>query len=299
MTATAPTRPLSDAQHSEAHAMIRALSITEWGKSLVEGLEDIRYFHGEGEAYDLGHGGRLVFGIDYYGEYGPRIGAVLLPSTKDSLFYETGDYLEEEVEGALFWDFEDDAPVLIPRVLGEWAAELVLTRSSVPVVECREAQPVACTIKGQEGASVTAPMSQLESLPGLVRDKWAHKKADEARVDKTDEDRYGNVREHHTLPGYEDGAVVVHGFSAGEISRMLYWTKRRDEDFWKTEGNLEWLKAALHWATGFSCFREVESLPYSEVVHRFETGDYWGNGEHLSESDSPEWERALMEYEEA
>ena len=294
MTATASTRPLSDAQHSEAHTMIRALSITPWGRALVEGLERIRYFHGEGEAYDLGHGGRLVFGVNHWGEYGPRVGAVLLPSANDHLFYETRDYLEEEVEGALFWDLKHDSvPVLIPRVLGEWAAELVLTKSSVPVLECREARPVACMIKGQEGAFVTAPMSEIKSLPGLVRDKWAHKKAAEILVNKEEEDEWWWHCYHNALPGYGVNAEILPSVRAGE-ARAILLAILENETWWQDE-SAELLRATLQWATGFTQFHKVASLSHEGIVRQLESGDYWGREGILTELDLSERRRVLME----
>lgn len=292
MTATASSRPLTDEQHFEAHVMIRALSITEWGRSLVEGLERIRYFHSSGEAYDLGHGGLLVFGIDGYDECGPRVGTILLPGANDNLFYETGDYLEEEVEGALFWGDKDNAPVLIPRVLGEWAAELVLTQSDVPIVQCREAQPVSCTIKGREGASVTAPMSELESLPGLVRDKWAHKKAAEILVDKDEEDEWWEEFYHNALPGYGVNAEILPGVRAGEV-RSILLAILNTESWWQDEPT-ELLLTALQWATGFTRFHEVASLSHEGIVRRLEDGDYWGREGILAEIDLS-GKRILME----
>lgn len=274
---------LTNEQHSEAHTMIRALSITEWGRALVEGLERIRYFHSNGEAYDLGHGGRLVFGVDEYEECGPRVGAVLLPGANGNLFYETGDYLEEEVEGALFWGDKDSAPVLIPRVLGEWAAELVLTRSDVPIVQCRESQPVACAIEGHEGASVTAPMSQLESLPGLVRDKWAHKKAEEVLVDKEEEDEWWEEFYHNALPGYGVNAEILPGISAEEI-RAILLAILNNESWWQDEPT-ELLRATLQWATGFARFHEVALLSHEGIVRRLEDGDYWGREGLLADID--------------
>ena len=42
--------------HENLHHMITALSFTDEGQDLVRGLEDMRYYHRDGESFYLGDG---------------------------------------------------------------------------------------------------------------------------------------------------------------------------------------------------------------------------------------------------
>ena len=126
---------LNHVNHEAAHAMIQALSLTEAGSDLVKALEGIRYYHKAADVYDLGYGGILVEAFDegsdgdFYWE-----GSVLIPSQRDRLIYESAAYQDEPVQGALFWGwgYGDDGSgcIVIPRVLGEWAAQCAIEHAT-------------------------------------------------------------------------------------------------------------------------------------------------------------------------
>lgn len=122
---------LNHVNHEASHYMIQALSMTDEGHKLVKALEDIRYYHRAADVYDLGYGGILVEAFDEDSD-GDRYweGSVLIPSKRDRLIYKSAAYQDEPVQGALFWGWgygdDDSGCIVIPRILGEWAAECAL-----------------------------------------------------------------------------------------------------------------------------------------------------------------------------
>lgn len=214
---------LNQVNHEAAHAMIQALSLTEAGSDLVKALEDIRYYHKAADVYDLGYGGILVEAFDEDSD-GDRYweGSVLIPSKRDRLIYESAAYQDEPVQGALFWGWgygdDDSGCVIIPRVLGEWAAECALAyaakRNTVhSPAECR---PVACTVDSLTQMTVTAPVDQID-LPGLTKDKWARQKAAEADAERRDT-QYDFPS--FIMPGYIQDCATVYGVNLNRIDTM-------------------------------------------------------------------------------
>lgn len=191
---------LNNVNHEAAHYMIQALSMTDEGSKLVKALEDVRYYHRAADVYDLGYGGILVeaFDEDSNGDFYWE-GSVLIPSKRDRLIYESAAHQGEPVQGALFWGWNTDNCVIIPRVLGEWAAECALAHATKmkTVHSPAECRPVSCSVDSIEFADVndntdklgkmaiTAPVDQI-NLPGLTKDKWARHKAAEADVQRRD-----------------------------------------------------------------------------------------------------------------
>lgn len=215
---------LNQVNHDAAHYMIQALSLTEAGSDLVKALEDIRYYHKAADVYDLGYGGILVEAFDegsdgdYYWE-----GSVLIPSQRDRLIYESAAHQDEPVQGALFWGYGDDDSgcTVIPRVLGEWAAECALAHATKmkTVHSPAECRPVSCSVDSLTQMAVTAPVDQV-NLPGLTKDKWAHKKAAEADVERRDTQwDFPSL----ILPGYIQTCPTVYGVNIGWIDSLDVW----------------------------------------------------------------------------
>lgn len=215
---------LNQVNHEAVHAMIQALSMTEEGSKLVKGLEDIRYYHKAADVYDLGYGGILVEAFDedsdgdHYWE-----GSVLIPSKRDRLIYESAAYQDEPVQGALFWGwgYGDDDCTVIPRVLGEWAAECALAHATKmkTVHSPAECRPVSCGVDSLTQMAVTAPVDQID-LPGLTKDKWAHKKAGEADVERRDTSwDFPSL----IMPGYIQDCATVYGVTIGWIDCLDVW----------------------------------------------------------------------------
>lgn len=222
---------LNQVNHDAAHYMIQALSLTEAGSDLVKALEDIRYYHRAADVYDLGYGGILVEAFDedsdgdHYWE-----GSVLIPSRRDRLIYKSAAYQDEPVQGALFWGWNTDGCIVIPRVLGEWAAECALAHATKmkTVHSPAECRPVACTVDSAQSAdnadklgkmAVTAPVDQI-NLPGLTKDKWARQKAAEADVERRDTSwDFPSL----IMPGYTQDCATVYGVNLNRIDCLDVW----------------------------------------------------------------------------
>lgn len=217
---------VNNMNHEAAHLMIQALSMTDKGRKLIKALEDVRYYHRHAEVYDLGYNGILVEAFDEDSD-GDRYweGSVLIPSTRDRLIYESAAYQDEPVQGALFWGWgygdDDNDCTIIPRILGEWAVECALTYAAKTkrVHSPAECRPVACTVDALTQMAVTAPVDQI-SLPGLTKDKWAHKKAAEADAERRDTQYdFPSL----ILPGYLQLCPTVYGVNINRIDCLDVW----------------------------------------------------------------------------
>lgn len=206
--------------HEATHLMIQALSMTDEGSKLVKRLEDIRYYNKAADVYDLGYDGILVeaFDMDTDG-YRYWEGSVLIPSKRDRLIYESAAYQDEPVQGALFWGRNTGGYIVIPRVLGEWAAECALAHATKmkTVHSPAECRPMSCSVDAASTSdpadntdklgkmAVMAPVDQI-NLPGLTKDKWAHKKAADADVKRRNTQYVNNKpRQLHDI---DDGIII-------------------------------------------------------------------------------------------
>lgn len=213
---------LNHVNHEAAHTMIQALSMTEAGSDLVKALEDIRYYHKAADVYDLGYGAVLVEAFDedsdgdHYWE-----GSVLIPSKRDRLIYKSAAHQDEPVQGALFWGYGDDDCTVIPRVLGEWAAECALAHATKmkTVHSPAECRPVSCSVDSLTQMAVTAPVDQV-NLPGLTKSKWARQKAGEADAERRDTSwDFPSL----IMPGYIQDCATVYGVAIGWIDSLDVW----------------------------------------------------------------------------
>lgn len=105
--------------------------------------------------------------------------------------------------------------MVIPRVLGEWAVECALTyaaKNAQNVHSPAECRPVACTVDGLAHMVVTEPWQV--HLPGLNQDKWAHKKAAEADMERRDTQYdFPSL----IMPGYLQLCPTVYGVNINRI----------------------------------------------------------------------------------
>ncbi len=82
--------------------------------------------------------------------------------------------------------------------------------------ECR---PVACTVDSLTQMAVTAPVDQV-NLPGLTKDKWAHKKAAEADAERRDTSwDFPSL----IMPGYIQDCATVYGVNINRIDCLDVW----------------------------------------------------------------------------
>lgn len=211
---------MNNADHKLAHNYIAALSCTKEGRELVEALECVRYYHSEGRVADLGHDGVFVSAVDAYDD-GEEMGAVLLPGQKDRLTYQTADFLDSSIKGALFWKDSHSYPVVIPYVLGEWAAECIIERSDYPAVPIEYSKPILNIIDTMPGMYVRMPKGL--KLPGLTPDKYAKRKAvkSEGYVAEPGYHITHFVFQDPIVEGYAYDAHVLYGASGGDIAYAL------------------------------------------------------------------------------
>ena len=275
--------------HGAAHAMIAALSITVEGRALVNGLEDIRYYHRSGYAADLGHGAVFVTAVDEDDPDHDR-GVVLLPGRRDRLWYEAADWLGNAVPAALYWKRGADSPVVVPRVLGEWAAECIIDRSGYDPLTPAECHPAAYSVDAMAGMVVTMPY-ELQ-MPGLTRDKWARRKAEQEHYA-----RDGMCLQH--VKGFFDGCVVLYGAEAYDVSRAMrlssgsygYGPEQLMALFIPSV-----LRAACQVASDYLSWQYFDTCPPVQCARHLYTGDYAPRD--LTELDVlPEWERELLDGE--
>lgn len=97
--------------------MIAGMSFTKEGRTLVENLEAMRYYHRDGKSFYLGDGARLVVSYNESPEYmedNKIVGALYLPGNKngkpghENLFIDEACYLGNDIEAALYWSFPKD-----------------------------------------------------------------------------------------------------------------------------------------------------------------------------------------------
>lgn len=103
--------------HEFTHNVIAGLSFTKEGRTLIENLEAMRYYHRDGKSFYLGDGARLVVSYNESPEYiedNKIIGALYLPGNKNDkpghehLFVDEACHLGDELEAALYWSFPKD-----------------------------------------------------------------------------------------------------------------------------------------------------------------------------------------------
>lgn len=276
--------------HGAAHAMIAALSMTPEGRALVEDLEEVRYYHRSGKIADLGHGAVLVTAVDE-DEPWHEVGAVLLPGRRDRLWYGAADWLGNEVPAALYWKRGADSPVIVPRVLGEWAAECIIDRSGYDPLTPAECKGAAYRVDGLDGMVVTMPYDL--QLPGLTRDKWARRRAHQDHYRADD-------RHSWYAKGYHDYCVVVYDVDADAIDQAIMLCEGAYGGYSPEEiisrAGADDLRAACQVRSGYRHWAYFDACADVQCARHLVAGDY--EPRDLTELDVlPEWERELLDGE--
>lgn len=206
--------------HKLAHSYIAALSCTKEGAELVQALEAVRYYHSNGRTAELGNGGVLVTAIDAYDD-DIVMGIVLLPGKKDKLNYQSADWCDNAIKGALFWENDHSYPVVIPYALAQWAAECIIERSDYSPMPVRDTKPMLNTVDVMPGMYVRLPWGL--KLPGLTVDKHAKRKAvkSEGYVAEPGYHITHFVFQDPIVEGYAYDAHVLYGASGGDIAYAL------------------------------------------------------------------------------
>ena len=168
--------------HTLAHAYIAALSCTKEGAELVQALEAVRYYHSEG--------------------------LVLLPGEKDKLTYQSADWLDNTIRGALFWKDYHSYPVVIPYVLAEWAVQCIVEHSEWVPAPTWCTKPVFNSVDTMPGMYVLVPWGL--KLPGLTPDKYAKRKATQSHYTQWSWDA-------PEMPGYSEDCPIVYNKTAEDV----------------------------------------------------------------------------------
>jgi hypothetical protein len=193
--------------HKLAHIHIAALSCTKEGRELVQALEDVRYYHSEGRIAQLGHDSMLVTAVDAYDDEEVK-GIVLLPGKKDRLTYQTADWCDDTIKGALFWKDYHSYPVLIPYVLGEWAVQCIVEHSEYEPVPIQYTKPVLSRVDTLPEMYVHMP--KCLQLTGLTADKYTKRKATQSHYTQWSWDA-------PEMPGYSEDCPIVYNKTAEDV----------------------------------------------------------------------------------
>lgn len=169
--------------HENAHRMITALSFTDEGRNIVKYLEDMRYYHRDGESFYLGDGARLIISRnenpDYYDD-NKIIGVVYLPGIKngrsgnENLFVNKACWPHDATEAALFWPFPKDMDEV-------W--EVIKHRDDIKNASCIYSGAVVSKMMKTANPPVLIPLELAHWATELVihRSDWAERPADESR----------------------------------------------------------------------------------------------------------------------
>lgn len=216
--------------HELAHSYIAALSCTKEGAELVQALEAVRYYHSEGRIAQLGGGSMLVTAVDAYDD-GNVKGLVLLPGTKDRLTYQSADWCDDTIRGALFWKDYHSYPVVIPYVLAEWAVQCVIERSEWVPAPTWCTKPVIHSVDTVPHMCVRLPLGL--KLPGLTVDKYARRKATQPRYTK-------EVQYTFEMSDYMPGCPIIYGARARDVDYAIRCVNESDT-------TIENLMSPFHW----------------------------------------------------
>lgn len=163
--------------------MIAGLSFTKEGRTLVESLEAMRYYHRDGKSFYLGDGAHLVVSYNESPEYmedNKIIGALYLPGNKNGkpghehLFIDEACYLGDKIEAALYWSFPKDMDEV-------W--EPIMNRPEYQGASCISTGYVVQQLMRTAHAPVLVPYELAEWAAELIIDNsdWEEIPVDQCR----------------------------------------------------------------------------------------------------------------------
>lgn len=169
--------------HEFTHNMIAGMSFTKEGRTLVENLEAMRYYHRDGKSFYLGDGARLIVSYNESPEYmedNKIIGALYLPGNKNGkpghehLFIDEACYLGDKIEAALYWSFPKDMDEV-------W--EPIMNRPEYQGASCISAGYVVQQLMRTAHAPVLVPYELAEWASELIVDNsdWEEIPVDQCR----------------------------------------------------------------------------------------------------------------------
>ena len=169
--------------HEFTHNMIAGMSFTKEGRTLVENLEAMRYYHRDGKSFYLGDGARLIVSYNESPEYmedNKIIGALYLPGNKNDkpghehLFVNEACHLGDELEAALYWSFPKDMDEV-------WKP--IMNRPEYQGASCISTGYVVQQLMRTAHAPVLVPYELAEWAAELIMDNsdWEEITADQCR----------------------------------------------------------------------------------------------------------------------
>lgn len=169
--------------HEFTHNVIAGLSFTKEGRTLVENLEAMRYYHRDGKSFYLGDGARLIVSYNESTEYmedNKIIGALYLPGNKngkpghENMFIDEACYLGDKIEAALYWSFPKDMDTV-------W--EPIMNRPEYQGASCISTGYVVQQLMLTAHAPVLVPYELAEWASELIIDNsdWEEITVDQCR----------------------------------------------------------------------------------------------------------------------
>lgn len=196
----------------------------------------------------------LVTAVDAYDD-GDVKGLVLLPGTKDKLTYQSADWLDNTIRGALFWKDYHSYPVVIPYVLAEWAVQCIVEYSDYEPVSIRYAKPVIHSVDTIPHMYVRLPLGL--KLPGLTVDKYARRKATQPHYTK-------GVQYTFEMSDYMPGCPIIYGARARDIDYAIRCVNESDTP-------IENLMSSFHWPP----LSENEARAACQVLSDYKAWEYF------------------------
>lgn len=201
--------------HEVAHNIISGLSFTDEGRDIVEHLEEMRYYHRDGESFYLGNGARLVISYNESPSYDDNkiIGAVYIPGVKngkkghESLFVNKACWPHDVTDAAVFWSFPKDM---------EDVWEVIDDRDDTKNTSYIEPSVIS-KIMSTANLPVLIPLELAHWATELVihRSDWAERPADETRpvwreiIVKNPGKDSGTIRTLIKIPGTDVGVALT------------------------------------------------------------------------------------------
>ena len=169
--------------HEFTHNMIAGMSFTKEGRTLVENLEAMRYYHRDGKSFYLGDGARLIVSYNESPEYmedNKIIGALYLPGNHNGkpgherLFMDEACHLGNDIEAALYWSFPKDMDTV-------W--EPIMNRPEYQGASCISTGYVVQQLMRTAHAPVLVPYELAEWAAELIIDNsdWEEITVDQCR----------------------------------------------------------------------------------------------------------------------
>lgn len=273
--------------HELVNNIITGLSFTDEGRDLVKHLEDMRYYHRDGESFYLGDGARLIISWNENPSYDDNkiIGVVYLPGTKNGkpghecLFINKACWPHNATEAALFWPFPKDM---------EDVWEVIDNRGDTKDTSYIEPSTIS-NIMSTANPPKLIPLELAHWSTELIihRSDWAERPADESRpvwrevIVKNPGKDNGTMRTLIKVPSAEIGLTLTSLDETGNVREIPV-----------VSGDMRDVFARKYHQEKTVIKRRLPS-PYSVIEKPFADWEM-----ELLDGDAKQWETAVQELAE-